>query len=264
MEAIQVVTLSLVQGLTEFLPVSSSGHLALLPSLANWDDQGLAFDVAVHVGTLVAVLAYFRTDLRIIIRDWRSSLAARRPVGESNLGWAVLIGTIPGGACGFALNWYGAEIFRSPLVIGLATIGFGLLLWWADWRGKQSRDEHQLEWADVVVIGCAQVLALVPGASRSGVTITAGMAMGLTRAAAARFSFLLSIPIIAAAGLVTGIDASASPETVNWGELVVGALIAGVSAYLCIHYFLKLLARIGFLPFVIYRVLLGVAILLVV
>jgi len=257
MDPIQVVSLALLQGLTEFLPVSSSGHLALLPSLVDWPDQGLAFDVSVHIGTLIAVLAYFRNDLRIIVADWIRSVAFGREVGASRLGWSVILATVPGGAAGFVLNQHGVESLRSPTVIGLATVLFGVLLWWADRRGSRQRDERHIGWADVVVIGCAQALALIPGVSRSGVTITAAMAMGLTRAGAARFSFLLSIPIIAAAGGLKVVDAATLPGGPDWLALGGGASISAVSAYLCIHYFLKLLDRVGMAPFAIYRLVLG-------
>ena len=261
METIQVVILALVQGLTEFLPISSSGHLVLLPVFVDWKDQGLPFDVAVHVGTLLAVVVYFRADIRSITRDWTASIARRQLVGHSMLGWAVLVGTIPGGMCGVILNAYGLDVLRSPSVIAAATIIFGLLLWWADARAKQQRSEHALTWSDVLIIGCAQALALIPGTSRSGVTITAGLALGLTRRAAARFSFLLSIPIIGAAGGLKAMEAMVLETAASWTELAAGALIAALSAYLCIHYFLKLLDRVGLVPFVIYRLVLGVTIL---
>lgn len=261
MDTLQVVVLSLVQGLTEFLPISSSGHLILLPVLVEWKDHSVAFDVAVHVGTLIAVVVYFRRDLRSIISDWFVSIVKRRQTGQSMLGWAVLVGTIPGGLCGLILNAYGHNPIRTPTVIAAATIIFGLMLWWADARAKQSRSEQSLTWSDVMIIGCAQALALIPGTSRSGVTITAGLALGLTRSAAARFSFLLSIPIITAAGALKGFEASAMAADTSWTELGAGMLISALSAYACIHYFLKLLDRVGLVPFMIYRLLLGVVIL---
>ena len=168
MEALQVVILALVQGLTEFLPVSSSGHLVLLPAFVDWDDQGLGFDVAVHVGTLVAVMGYFHADIKLIVRDWSVSIVRRQRVGQSMLGWAVLVGTIPAGLCGLILNAYGLDAIRSPTLIAAMTILFGLFLWWADVAAKQQRSEHTLTWSDVLIIGCAQALALIPGTSRSG------------------------------------------------------------------------------------------------
>ncbi len=252
-----VTVLALIQGLTEFLPISSSAHLILLPSVAGWQDQGLAFDVAVHVGTLAAVLGYFRRDVARLAVDWWVSLARRRRHGSSPLAWAVLFGTIPVGLAGLAFSDLIEAYLRSPLVIGAASIGFGLLLWWADAAGNRNRDERGLGWRDVLVIGCAQALALIPGTSRSGVTITAGLAMGLTRTAAARFSFLLAIPVIVLAGALEAYQGLTEQVAVDWRAAAAGTLISGASAYLCIHWFLKLLDRIGMLPFVIYRVVLG-------
>jgi undecaprenyl-diphosphatase len=249
--------LAIVQGLTEFLPISSSAHLILLPKLAGWVDQGLAFDVALHVGTLSAVIIYFRHELRAMTYDWTQSVLRRRHTAESRLAWGVLIGTIPVGLCGLLFKDIVETSLRSPTVIAIATIGFGLLLWLADYRGALKRDEHSLSLKDILVIGIAQALALIPGTSRSGITITAGLMLGLTRPAAARFSFLLSIPVIILAGLLETFDMIESDTIVEWDAMFTGAVISGISAYLCIHFFIKLLDRIGMLPFVIYRVLLG-------
>ncbi|MGM0593845.1 MAG: undecaprenyl-diphosphate phosphatase [Pseudomonadota bacterium] len=261
MELIQIILLSLVQGLTEFLPISSSAHLILFPALSGWADQGLAFDVAVHVGTLSAVVWYFRRELQVMLRDWLASIAQRRRVGDSNLAWAVGFGTIPAGLAGLLFNDYIETALRSPLVIAATTVIFGLLLWWADAQGKRERSEHTIGWRDVVVIGLAQALALIPGTSRSGITMTAGLILGLTRAGAARFSFLLSIPIILLAGGYNGVKLAQSGQAVAWSALGLGVVFSALSAYLCIHLFLKALERIGMLPFVIYRLLLGVVLL---
>ncbi len=257
----QATVLALIQGLTEFLPISSSAHLILLPSLAGWQDQGLAFDVAVHVGTLAAVLAYFRHDIRRLVGDWWVSVARRRRHGSSPLAWAVIFGTIPVGLAGLLFGDLIEEHLRSPLVIGVASIGFGLLLWWADASGTRIRDEHSLTWRDVLVVGCAQALALIPGTSRSGVTITAGLAMGLSRTAAARFSFLLAIPVIVLAGGLEAYRGLTEQVMVDWRAVAVGMSVSAASAYLCIHWFLKLLDRIGMLPFVLYRLALGLVLL---
>ncbi|HID50385.1 MAG TPA: undecaprenyl-diphosphate phosphatase, partial [Chromatiales bacterium] len=200
MTLIQILVLALVQGFTEFLPISSSAHLILVPVLSDWPDQGLAFDVAVHVGTLSAVVLYFRHELWHMSRDWLASCRQRRQVGESRLAWAVLWGTLPVAVAGLLLNDVVDTTLRSPLVVAWATIGFGLLLWLADGKGMRQRSEHQLGWKDVVIIGLAQVVALIPGTSRSGITMTAGLFLGLTREGAARFSFLLSVPTILLAG----------------------------------------------------------------
>lgn len=259
MDLSQAVFLAILQGLTEFLPISSSAHLILMPRLVGWTDQGLGFDVAVHVGTLAAVVAYFWADLTKLIHAWWHSLWSGRQVPESRLAWGVLLGTVPVGLGGLLLHSVGADdALRSPLVIASTTIGFGLLLWWAGWVGKQQRFENSLGWGEILLIGLAQALALIPGTSRSGITLTAGLALGLTRQSAARFSFLLSIPVIALAGLLTGIDAWRGQEAVDWTALLIGTVVAGVSAYLCIHYFLKLLEKLGLMPFVLYRLGLGV------
>jgi undecaprenyl-diphosphatase len=263
MDWLQILVLSVMQGLTEFLPISSSAHLILVPVLTDWEDQGLAFDVAVHVGTLVAVVSYFHRELRVILRDGFTSIAQRRRVGDSNLFWAVGLGTIPVGLAGLLFKDVIETSLRSPLVLAMATILFGLLLWWADRMGKRERDEHGLGWKDIVFIGLAQALALIPGTSRSGITITAGLLLGLSRQAAARFSFLLSIPVILLAGGLYTVKLVQAGVEVDWSVLIGGALLSGLTAYLCIHYFLKLLERIGMLPFVIYRLLLGAVLLVI-
>lgn len=258
MDLVQIITLALVQGLTEFLPISSSAHLILVPLLTGWPDQGLAFDVAVHVGTLAAVVLYFHRELQTMTREWAGSLGGRGLTPEARLAWAVLLGTVPVGLAGLLAKEVIETQLRSPLVIAAATIGFGLLLWWADVRGRGRRVEHSLGWGDALLIGAAQALALIPGTSRSGITMTAGLALGLTRQAAARFSFLLSIPVIALAGGLETLDLLSSPGQAHWWVLVLGSLLSGLSAYLCIVWFLRLLERIGLWPFAVYRLVLGV------
>lgn len=260
MTLIQIIVLAVVQGLTEFLPISSSAHLILVPVLSDWPDQGLAFDVAVHVGTLSAVVWYFRHDVITMTKDWTASCQQRKTIGDSRLAWAVIIGTIPVGAAGLLLHDLVDTVLRSPLVIAWATIGFGLLLWWADVQGKRQRDEHHLSWKDIIVIGLAQALALIPGTSRSGITMTAGLMMGLTRSAAARFSFLLSIPAILMAGGYKSLKLF-QEGNVDWNAILIGAVLSAITAYLCIRVFLKVLERIGMLPFVVYRLVLGVVLL---
>ena len=260
MDILQIIVLALVQGLTEFLPISSSAHLILVPYLTDWPDQGLAFDVAVHVGTLTAVVIYFRKEISKMFFAWLASLKGRHSE-DSRLAWGVLIGTIPVGIVGLLFKDVISEHLRTPLVIAGTTIIFGLLLWYADWSGKRQRDEHSLSWKDIIIIGCAQAIALIPGTSRSGITITAGLMLGLTAPAAARFSFLLSIPVIVLAGGMETLDYLEVASVDDMNDLIIGALISAVSAYLCIHYFLMLLERIGMTPFVIYRMLLGVVLL---
>lgn len=257
MDLLQSIILALIQGLTEFLPISSSAHLILVPRLLQWPDQGLAFDVAVHVGTLSAVVFYFRHEIINMSVDWSRSLVARRAIGESHLAWAVIVGTLPAVIAGFTFKDVIETELRSPLVIATTTVGFGLLLWLADALGKRQRSESTLSLADVLVIGLAQALALIPGTSRSGITITAGLLLGLRRDAAARFSFLLSIPLILGAGLLLLKDLLESPLPVDWTALLVGTAVSAISAYLCIKWFLAFLEKMGMMPFVIYRLLLG-------
>lgn len=259
MDLTQAVLLALLQGLTEFLPISSSAHLALFPRLTGAVDQGLAFDVAVHVGTLAAVMTYFRTELRGLLRPAAADPRARAL--RRLAGW-VLLGTVPVALAGLLLHDTVATLLRSVTVIAWASIGFGLLLWAADRYGSRRRDEYSVGWRDALLVGCAQALALIPGTSRSGVTMTAALALGLDARAAARFSFLLSIPVIALAGGYEALGLLRAPVPVHWAALALGALVAGLSAYACIALFLRLLERIGFLPFVIYRVALGLALLL--
>ena len=257
MDLIQIIALALLQVLTEFLPISSSAHLILLPLIAGWQDQGLAFDVAVHVGTLSAVVLYFRKTIYTLLIDWLQSLRQRSLVGESILAWAVILGTIPVGLAGLFLGDLIENHLRSPLVIAITTIAFGLLLGWADWRGKQQRNEHSLTFFDIVFIGIAQAIALIPGTSRSGITITAGLMLGLNRNAAARFSFLLSIPVIFLAGSLKTKELIEAGLNTDWFAILAGVGLSALSAYLCIHLFLKLIEKIGMWPFVIYRLLLG-------
>lgn len=257
----QVVVLSLVQGLTEFLPVSSSAHLILVPKFLGWPDQNLSFDIAVHVGTLIAVFSYFRNELKKMISDFAGSLIGQAWTKNSRLLWFIGLTTIPVGLVGLLGKHFIETHLRSPGVIAAATILFGIVLWLADKMGKQNREEDSLHWKDVVAIGCGQALSLIPGTSRSGITLTAGLMMGLTREAAARFSFLLSIPVILLAGGLETITLIKSEAQVEWLALGAGALLSAISGYICIHYFIKLLNSTGVLPFVFYRLLLGVCLL---
>lgn len=257
MDLLHALVLAVIQGFTEFLPISSSAHLILLPRLFGWEDQGLAFDVAVHVGTLSAVVSYFRHEIRRMSVDWACSLMQRRTVGESRLAWAVLLGTIPVGLAGLFLGDFIETALRSPLVIAVTTIAFGILLWLADVRGRRTRSEHELTWGDVLFIGCAQAVALIPGTSRSGITMTAALLLGLNRAASARFSFLLSIPVIVLAGGLKGLELLEGTAPVDWMAIAVGVACAGVTAYLVIFFFMRLIERTGMLPYVIYRFVLG-------
>jgi len=261
MEFFQTLILALVQGVTEFLPISSSAHLILVPTLTGWEDQGLAFDVAVHGGTLLAVILYFRAQLAQMAVAGAGSLAGRW-TPDAKLAWAVVVATMPVVAAGLLFKDLVEGPLRGPLVIAATTITFGLLLWWADISGRRNRDEYSVSWRDAFLVGLAQVLALIPGTSRAGITITAALLLGINREAAARFSFLLSIPTILASGVLITRDLLESSNPVDWSMLLLGASVAAVSAYLCIHFFIRLLERTGMLPYVIYRLLLGAVLLI--
>ncbi len=261
-QTLQIVILSLVQGLTEFLPISSSAHLILAPRVLGYADQGLAFDVALHLGTLGAVVLYFRHEIGRILRDWFLTLAPKRPLTpDARMGWLIILATLPAGLAGLAFKHLVETELRSSLVIAATTIGFGALLWWFDVRGRRTRSEATLSVWDALVIGLFQALALIPGTSRSGATMTAGLMLGLTREAAARFSFLMSIPVIFLSGTLVIHDLIAAGTDVHWGELAVGAGLSFATALLCIHYFLRFIEGVGMWPFVLYRLFLGVAIL---
>ena len=261
MDTLQIIVLAIVQGLTEFLPISSSAHLILVPVILKWPDQGLIFDVAVHVGSLTAVIIYFRREVFFMTTAWFGSVFKQQHNQNSRLAWWVIIGTIPAVLAGLIFKDIIETDFRSPLVIAWATIGFGLLLWVADRVKHKARTEYSMSLKDVLVVGGFQALALIPGTSRSGITITAGLLLGLTREAAARYSFLLSIPIILASGLFKTKDLLESNTQIEFGLLILAVVLSAISAWLCIHLFLRLINRIGMLPFVIYRLILGVLLL---
>lgn len=257
MTTLEIIVLAIIQGITEFLPISSSAHLILPSQLLGWTDQGLAFDVAVHVGTLAAVLIYFREDVIKLLVAWFGSLKGQKSA-ESNLAWCIIIGTIPAGLAGLLLKDYVEVYARSISVIAATTIIFGLLLWWADRTAKQIKVIEQVTFKSALIIGIAQAMALIPGTSRSGITMTAGLMLGLNRQSAARFSFLLSIPIILLAGGYQVLKLATGDEQVAWNTILLGTVLSFFSAYACIHLFLKWIERVGMTPFVIYRLLLGV------
>ncbi|MES0372135.1 MAG: undecaprenyl-diphosphate phosphatase [Mariprofundaceae bacterium] len=264
MDAIQAMALALIQGLTEFLPISSSAHLALVPLLSEWPDQGLAFDCVVHLGTLTAVIIYFRTELSGMTKGFGKTIAARSMTvdREGQMAWFIGLATIPVGIAGLVFKDVIENELRSIEVIAYASIVFGLLLWWADRTGKRRKQDDAWTLKDAMFIGLAQAIALIPGTSRSGITMTAALMLGYTRKAAARFSFLLSIPVITLAGGLKIKEWIEEPNhTVAISELLIGYTVSAISAYICIHYFLKFLDRTGMGPFVIYRVLLGLILL---
>jgi undecaprenyl-diphosphatase len=255
LDPLQAIILAIVQGLSEFLPISSSGHLILIPHLFGWEDQGLAFDVALHIGTLVAVVAYFRRPLSAMTFAWLSSLKRRELTPDGRMAWCVILGTIPVGIVGLTFAGLIEEHLRNPLFVAGTLTFFGILMWLADRLSTQSKDEYSVGWRQAVIIGCAQALSLMPGTSRSGVTITAGLALGLTRSAAARFSFLLAVPGIAMAGGYELLKLLASGEAADWSAMALGLVVSAITGYACIHVLLKVIDRIGLLPFTLYRLL---------
>lgn len=257
MTLLQLVVLAVVQGLTEFLPVSSAAHLILVSRFTDWADQGLAFDTATHVGTLIAVMIYFRRDLaRMAV-----SMRPNAPQADRRLLRALIVATLPALMVGALAAGFVEAFLREPLLIAGTTIFFALVLLVADRTGIQQRGVDSVGWKTGLWIGLAQVLALIPGTSRSGITITAAMFLGLRRDAAARFSFLMSIPIIAAAGGWGFLQAFRAGESVDLFNFGLAAAISGMVAWATVAAFLAWLKRHGMTPFVIYRLVLGVVLL---
>jgi undecaprenyl-diphosphatase len=258
--AFQAVVLGIVQGLTEFLPVSSSGHLILVPYFLHWPDQGLDFDIATNTGTLLAVLAYFHRDVRDLIAGFFTG-APRSRDGElvpRTMAWAIIVGTVPAGIAGLlAKHWIEAHL-RTPVVIAATTLAYGILLFIADRVGRKVRALDQVTMMDGVVIGCAQALALIPGTSRSGITITAALLLGFMRPAAARFSFLLAIPIGVLAALKSAKDLmDAGAGAAQLVPMAIGLVVSAVVGYAVIAWLMAWLRRRDLTVFVVYRVLLA-------
>lgn len=262
MDFLQVLVLSIVQGITEFLPVSSSAHLILVPVLFQWQDQGLVLDVAVHVGTLLAVVVYYRRDLSCIIRQFFQTGFGKQMSADAKIGWAVLWATIPLGLVGILSKDFIEQHLRTPLVLALATIVFGLLLGVAYHQNRPQRSLESINWLDALIIGIAQALALIPGTSRSGITMTAAFLRHFKPQEAARFSFLLSIPAILMPFALFVVEIWQHPQQDwDWLALGLGIGLSFVFALACIHFFLRLLDKLGMLPFVVYRLILGAALL---
>lgn len=257
MSWLQVIVLAIVQGLTEFLPISSSGHLVLVPTAAGWTDQGLAFDVAVHFGSLIAVCLFFFDDIVAMIRGGFSLLRLDASTPESRIALAIGIGTVPAAVAGLTLaGWIEANL-RDPSVIVVTLSAYAVLMLLADRYGRRERNVSDVGLRDAIAIGCAQALALVPGTSRSGVTITVGRLLGFDRRDAARFSFLLSVPVILLATVYEGVKLVTGAEPVAWGQIAVAVLVSAVVAYLSIDFFMRFVSRIGLLPFAVYRLILA-------
>ena len=270
-----IVVLALLQGLTEFLPVSSSAHLIFPSQLLGWEDQGLAFDVAVHLGTLLAVIIYYIVDLVQIGTHTVESIVKRKQTPLSRIGWFIIIATIPAAVAGFFLEEYIGTVARSIHVIAYTTIGFGLLLGIAsyinrkiNWRtivniqGQRPDSLRHMTIWQAIIIGFAQAIALIPGTSRSGITLTAGLLLGMRPEAAAPFSFLMSIPIILASALLEGIKLY-NNETIgaNPIEMLIGGVISFVTSIIVISLFMRYISKSGMGIFVIYRLCLGAALL---
>ncbi|EGR1020607.1 undecaprenyl-diphosphate phosphatase [Vibrio fluvialis] len=260
MDAWYALFLGIVQGITEFLPISSSAHLILMPTFLGVVDQGVSFDLATHIGTLLAVLVYFRRDIVLLITEWGKSIIHRQySSAHSRLGWAILWGTFPAALAGLFLLDLIDDQLRSVMVILFTTVAYGVMLGLADIFGRKVRELESLGWRDVLIVGCAQALALIPGTSRSGITITAALILGFNRQAASRLSFLLAIPITAlAATAKTAEVALESAVILDWTALAIGSVTSFVTAILAIHYFLKFLNQFGMMPYVIYRLVLAV------
>ena len=261
MDVTQTVILALIQGITEFLPISSSAHLILPFEVLGWPDQGLAFDVAVHVGSLAAVLVYFRRTLLKLLVGVCTALIRREHNEDSHFAGLLIIASLPIIPVGFMLNDLVETSLRSVLVIAITTIVFGIALWVAD-RYFRTGTPRPLNWRSAIVIGFAQCLALIPGTSRSGIIMTAALMMGLGRESAARISFLLAIPTILGAGVLKTSDLLNATQPVAWDLITLGTVVSAIAAFTCIHLFLATINRIGFLPFVIYRLVLGSLLLL--
>ncbi len=262
MDLVQAIVLAIIQGATEFLPVSSSAHLNLAPYLFHWPDPGLTFDIALHFGTLIAVLIYFFRDWLQIIgqafgMQWGHDPELAR---NKNLLWLLVIGTIPGGLAGLAFEKYAETTLRSPILTGAMLILFALVMWWSERSGRQQRDIANVTITDAIIIGCTQALAIIPGVSRSGSTISAGLLLGLNRVAAARFSFLMSTPIIAGAALSAAhkLHKSGGVPPDMKVPMLAGIAVSAIVGAVVIAFFMNFLRRRTLFPFVVYRIVFGI------
>lgn len=262
MPLLHIAILALIQGITEFLPISSSGHLILLPNLTGLADQGPAMDVAVHVGTLGAVILYFRSDVARVIAGLPK--VARRQIDDQNawLALCLIIATIPVLIVGLIISLTGLNAhLRSIAIVGWATLVFGLVLWWTDRRGPQDRTAEQWTMNHALIMGLWQVLALIPGTSRSGITISAARQLGYHRHDAARLSMLMSIPTILASGLLIGAEVIGDMNLALARDAAIGAAFSFVAALGALYFMMRLLRSVSFTPYVIYRLVLGLVLL---
>jgi undecaprenyl-diphosphatase len=269
MTIFQSIFLGIIQGLTEFLPISSSGHLVIVPHILNWDipaEEAFIFDVLVQVATLIAVIGFFWQDYLHILREMIQSIIRRAPFDNerARLGWYILLATIPAGIAGLMLKDAVENAFASPLVVSLSLFGTAILLVIAEKVGKRSRELEDLNWLDALIVGLFQVLALFPGISRSGATITGGMTRNMERPAAARFAFLIAAPIMLAAGLGAVLDLSEIPNMVSLLPVYIpGFIAAAVVGYLAIGWLISFLNRYSLYYFAAYCGIVGLISLLV-
>ena len=261
MGLIQALILGIIQGLTEFLPISSSGHLVLVPAALGWKSPTLVFDAVVHLATLVAVVVFFRNELGNMIVAWWKGLWSGQPlkVVESRLAWWVILGTVPGILAGVLLEDYFESLFSNPQAVGGLLLVTAFLLVLADIIGKRQRGFSEMTWLDSILIGIGQAAAIAPGISRSGATISAGMFCGLSRETAARFSFILAIPIIAGAGLKNVYELVRHGDvTAEASTLIVGFIAAAVCGYAAIKFLLAYLRQRKLYPFAVYCLIVGI------
>ena len=265
MDALQAIVLGIVQGLTEFLPISSSAHLRVVGEVFGWDDPGAAFTAITQIGTEAAVLLYFRHDIARIVVAWLGSLAGRRKGDpDARMGWLIIVGSIPIVALGLLFQDDIETTLRDLRIVATALIVFSLILFWADRVGAKQRELKDLTVPHGIGFGFAQAMALIPGVSRSGGTITAGLFLGYSRSAAARYSFLLAVPAVLGSGFFQAYEAltgDVAGEGVSWGPAILATVIAFGVGLTVIAWLLRYLDRGSFTPFVVYRVLLGVLVL---
>lgn len=265
--------LGIVQGLTEFLPISSSAHLILVPWLLGWKPEGIIFDVSLHVGTAVAILVYFWKDWLALAKEMIAGLIGGEPFGnaERRLAWYIIVGTLPAAIVGALFEKRVEGVLRSPRIIIVTLVVLGIVLYISELRGRRTRTLRDLNWGDSIWIGLSQALALIPGVSRSGITISTALLRDVDRPAAARFSFLLATPVIVGAGMLEGwhlfkaaasggmaaVGMSGGSAHSGWVILAAGVVCAAITGFLCIGYFLRYLQTRTFVPFVIYRIVLA-------
>lgn len=262
MPIFQLVLVALIQGITEFLPVSSSGHLILLPGLTGMEDQGQVIDVAVHVGTLAAVVIYFWRDVSMGLAGLPRALSGRLDTPGARLAMGLVVATIPTVLFGAALHFSGLSGgLRSITVIGWTMLGFGLLLYWADQKGAEVKQAADWGLHDALIMGLWQMLALIPGTSRSGITITGARQLGYSREEGARLAMLMSIPTILASGILLGTEVALDADTALMRDAAIAAALAMVSALAALSLMMRLLRSVSFTPYVIYRVILGLILL---